>query len=257
MKITSKTTKEQLKSFLGANASLVKKKDKDLFDQLTYADKMMKTDEKKVTKKDLSDLVKLVMTLLGDKCKEPALAETTPVAENSVKTPKKKLSSKLKNEETKKEEVDKKEEVAKKAPKKSLGNKSKDGDADCTNVTAQAFPDTLDVFDSHYEIAHDIKSMEDLYKELEEKENEILFAFYYSKQMLKKGPYFFDMLGHPKSFENDLDLATTIYVSNDYKVAYHISAYTEGCYNTLPEDFEEVDGVRYAGGMEFQIYRAV
>lgn len=251
MRITSKTTKEQLKQFLGANASSVKKKDKDLFDQLTYADKMMKTDEKKVTKKDLSDLVKSVMTLLGDKCAEPALAETTPVAENSVKTPKKKLSSKPKNEETKKEEV------AKKAPKKSLGSKSKDGDADYTNVTAQAFPDVLDVFDSHYEIAHDIKSMEDLYKELEEKENEIIFAFYYSKQMLKKGPYFFDMLGHPKSFENDLDLATTIYVSNDYKVAYHISAYTEGCYNTLPEDFEELDGIRYAGGMEFQIYRKV
>lgn len=48
MKITTKTTKEQLKSFLGANAKAVKTADKDLFDQIAYADKMAKKDDSKV-----------------------------------------------------------------------------------------------------------------------------------------------------------------------------------------------------------------
>ena len=88
MKITTKTTKEQLKSFLGANAMKVKKADKDLFDQIAYASKMAKKDDSKVTRKDLVDLVKSVMSVLGDKCVEPALAQETPAtpqAENSGK----------------------------------------------------------------------------------------------------------------------------------------------------------------------------
>ena len=288
MKITTKTTKEQLKSFLGANALKVKKQDKNLYDQIAYADKMAKKDDSKVTRKDLADLVKSVITLLGDKCVEPALAQETPLtpqAENSVKKLAKGVSKKQKSmeetpvEETpapkesksektakKTQETDKEEKVDNKSAKKSLGAKKtptkKDGDTDSKKGTVQKeeeeyqFPATLKVGDTNYELAHDIKTMEDLYKALE-KDEEIVFAFYYDKKMLKQAPYFFDVLGHPKSFDNDLDLATTIYVSEEFKVAYHISMYTEGCYNTIPDDFEEVDGIRYAGTMIYQIYRAV
>lgn len=274
MKITTKTTKEQLKSFLGANAMKVKKANKDLFDQIAYASKMAKKDDSKVTRKDLVDLVKSVMSVLGDKCVEPALAQETPAtpqAENSVKKLAKGVSKKQKSmEETSAPEKSESEKTAEetqgaKAPKKSLGAKKtpakKDGDTDSKKGTVQKaeeyqFPATLKVGDSNYELAHDIKTMEDLYNALE-KDEEIVFAFYYDKKMLKQAPYFYDMLGHPKSFENDLDLATTIYVSEEKKIAYHISMYTEGCYNTLPDDFEEVEGIRYAGTMSFQIYRAV
>lgn len=275
MKITTKTTKEQLKSFLGANVSAVKKQDKDLFDRIAYADKVSKKDESKVTRTDLVALVKDVIKLLGDKCVEPALAQSTPQAENSVKKLQKGVSKKQESvpkvdsekiaektqeapaPEEKAEKVD-----TKKSAKKSLGNKKeqpkKDGDTDSNNGTVQkdAFPNTLKVGDTKYELAHDIQTMEDLYKALE-KDEEIVFAFYWSKKMLKQYPYFYGMLGQPKSFENDLDLATTIYVSEERKIAYHISMYTEGCYNILPDDFEEVEGVRYAGTVEFQIYRAV
>ena len=133
MKITTKTTKEQLKSFLGANAKAVKTADKDLFDQIAYADKMAKKDDSKVTRKDLVDLVKSVIALLGDKCVEPALAQekapATPQAENSVKKLAKGVSKKQETkEETSSEESGESEKTAeetqgadekKKAPKKS------------------------------------------------------------------------------------------------------------------------------------------
>ena len=282
MKITTKTTKEQLKSFLGANAKAVKTADKDLFDQIAYADKMAKKDDSKVTRKDLVDLVKSVIALLGDKCVEPALAQekapATPQAENSVKKLAKGVSKKQETkEETSSEESGESEKTAeetqgadeKKAPKKSLGGKKKpatkkegvtvlntDADSEKAVQLAKAFPKTLEVGDSKYELAEDIKTLDDLYEALN-KDEEIVFAYYWTKRHLKQFPYFGGWLGQPKSFDNDLDLATAIYVSDEKKVSYQVSMYTEAIYTILPTDFEETDGVRVAGGIEYQIYRAV
>lgn len=284
MKITTKTTKEQLKSFLGANAKAVKTADKDLFDQIAYADKMAKKDDSKVTRKDLVDLVKSVIALLGDKCVEPALAQektpATPQAENSVKKLAKGVSKKQETkEESSSKESGESEKTAKetqgadekKAPKKSLGGKKKPAtkkegvtvlntDADTNSEKAvqlaKAFPKTLEVGDSKYELAEDIKTLDDLYEALN-KDEEIVFAYYWTKRHLKQFPYFGGWLGQPKSFDNDLDLATAIYVSDEKKVSYQVSMYTEAIYTILPTDFEETDGVRVAGGIEYQIYRAV
>lgn len=283
MKITTKTTKEQLKSFLGANAKAVKAQDKDLFDQIAYADKMAKKDNSKVTRKDLVDLVKSVIALLGDKCVEPALAQekapATPQAENSVKKLAKGVSKKQETkEDTSSEESGESEKTAeetqsadekKKAPKKSLGGKKKpatkkegvivlntDADSEKAVQLAKVFPKTLEVGDSKYELAEDIKTLDDLYEALN-KDEEIVFAYYWTKRHLKQFSYFSGWLGQPKSFDNDLDLATAIYVSDEKKVSYQVSMYTEAVYTILPTDFEEVDGVRVAGGIEYQIYRAV
>lgn len=291
MKITTKTTKEQLKLFLGANAKAVKTADKDLFDQIAYADKMAKKDDSKVTRKDLVDLVKSVIALLGDKCVEPALAQekapATPQAENSVKKLSKGVSKKQKSmEKESSEESGESEETAeetqespakeekvdtKKSAKKSLGGKKKPAtkkegvtvlntDADTNSEKAvqmaKAFPKTLEVGDSKYELAEDIKTLDDLYEALN-KDEEIIFAYYWTKRHLKQFSYFGGWLGQPKSFDNDLDLATAIYVSDEKKVSYQVSMYTEAIYTILPTDFEETDGVRVAGGIEYQIYRAV
>lgn len=283
MKITTKTTKEQLKSFLGANAKAVKTADKDLFDQIAYADKMAKKDDSKMTRKDLVDLVKSVIALLGDKCVEPALAQekapATPQAENSVKKLAKGVSKKQETkEETSSEESGESENTAeetqgadekKEAPKKSLGGKKKpatkkegvtvlntDADSEKAVQLAKAFPKTLEVGDSKYELAEDIKTLDDLYEALN-KDEEIVFAYYWTKRHLKQFSYFGGWLGQPKSFDNDLDLATAIYVSDEKKVSYQVSMYSESIYTILPTDFEETDGVRVAGGIEYQIYRAV
>lgn len=284
MKITTKTTKQELKNFLGANAKAVKSKDKTLFDRIVYADKMAKKDDSKVSRKDLADLVKEVIALLGKAVVEPALAQETPAsaepkAENSVKKLAKGVSKK---QEAKEESSDSDEEVAeaqeeaktekkvdtKKSAKKSLGGKKKESpkkdgvtvlegsENQKTVQMAKMFPQTLTVGDNKYELAEDIKTMEDLYKSYENDE-EIVFAYYWTKRHLKQFPYFGGWLGQPKSFDNDLDLATAIHVSDEYKVCYQVSMYTEAVYTILPTDFENEDGVRVAGGIEYQIYRAV
>lgn len=276
MKITSKTTKQELASVLGANAKVVKEQDKNLYDQMAYTSDMMKKDEKKVTRRDLVDLVKDVMKALGDKFVEPALAQETstpavqPQAENAVKKLTKGVSKKqemkpAKEEPAKDESTE--EQGAEKAPKKSLGKKSttkksKEGVTDLEPATssdkavqlAKMFPKEISVGDDTYELAEDIKTFDDLYDALE-KDEDIVFAYYWTKRHLKQFDYFMGWLGQPKSFDNDLDLATAMYVSDEKKVAYQISMYTEAVYTILPTDFDEVDGVRVAGGIEYQIYR--
>ena len=276
MKITSKTTKQELASVLGANAKVVKEQDKNLYDQMAYTSDMMKKDEKKVTRRDLVDLVKDVMKALGDKFVEPALAQETPTpavqpqAENAVKKLTKGVSKKqemkpAKEEPAKDESTE--EQGAEKAPKKSLGKKSttkksKEGVTDLESATssdkavqlAKMFPKEISVGDDTYELAEDIKTFDDLYSALD-KDEDIVFAYYWTKRHLKQFDYFMGWLGQPKSFDNDLDLATAMYVSDEKKVAYQISMYTEAVYTILPTDFDEVDGVRVAGGIEYQIYR--
>lgn len=281
MKITTKTTKEQLKNILGANVKAVKSQDKNLYDRIAYADKVAKTDDSKVTRKDLVDLVKDVMKLLGDKFIEPAFAQENdltpvePVAENSVKKLGKGVSKKQEVNEAKAEmEAEAKavqsEEKAEKSAKKSLGGKKtpkKDGvtalegsENKKTVQMAKMFPKTLEVGEGddkiNLELAEDIKTFEDLYNALS-KDEDIVFAYYWTKRHLKQFPYFGGWLGQPQSFENDLDLAGVIYVSEENTVSYMVSRYTEAVYTILPSDFEEVDGIRVAGGIEFQIYRAV
>lgn len=276
MKITSKTTKQELANVLGANAKVVKEQDKNLYDQMAYTSDMMKKDEKKVTRRDLVDLVKDVMKALGDKFVEPALAQETPTpavqpqAENAVKKLTKGVSKKQEMKPDKEEpakDESPEEQGAEKAPKKSLGKKSttkksKEGVTDLEPATssdkavqlAKMFPKEISVGDDTYELAEDIKTFDDLYDALE-KDEDIVFAYYWTKRHLKQFDYFMGWLGQPKSFDNDLDLATAMYVSDEKKVAYQISMYTEAVYTILPTDFEEVDGVRVAGGIEYQIYR--
>ena len=281
MKITAKTTKEQLKHFLGANVRAVKEQSKELYDRIAYADKMSQKDDSKVQRKDLVDLAKEVIALLGSAVVEPVLAEeptveTTvePVAENSVKKLAKGVSKKQKSMEyssnvdsetaeataevTEVPTAEPTEEKAdKKTAKKSVGSKKATKKEDTSSKEKDySFPETFEVEGTKYTLAPDITSMEDLYKAVENDED-IVLAFLYTKKMLKEAPYFYNMLGTPKSFPHDLDLADTIYVSEEFKIAYLISKYTEGCYSVIPEDFEEVDGVRYAGTMIYQIYRAV
>ena len=238
---------------------------------MAYTSDMMKKDEKKVTRRDLVDLVKDVMKALGDKFVEPALAQETPApavqpqAENAVKKLTKGVSKKQEMKPAKEESPE--EQGAEKAPKKSLGKKSttkksKEGVTDLEPATssdkavqlAKMFPKEISVGDDTYELAEDIKTFDDLYDALE-KDEDIVFAYYWTKRHLKQFDYFMGWLGQPKSFDNDLDLATAMYVSDEKKVAYQISMYTEAVYTILPTDFEEVDGVRVAGGIEYQIYR--
>lgn len=264
MKITRSTTVAQLKEFLNINFKGVQKADKALADSMSYAAKQMKEDPKKVKKADLVDLAKQVIAVLGDKVKEITPIPTTPVvAENSVK-PKLSASKDKADKSSKKEEQPAKEEQPKKEDNKTAEKGDEKPKADKPkakppvpeSVTAEVFPDELKIGDTKYTIAHDVTSITDLLKAFNDNE-EIVFAYYWTKAQLKQFNYANGTLKTPKNgFSNNLDLATTLYVSDNEAVCYNLSMYTEALYQVMPESFEEYDGVRYSDGIEFQIYRA-
>lgn len=245
MKITTKTSKEEMVKFLVESAVAVKKVSKDVFDRLDYTVKAYKKDVSSVTRKDLVDLAKEVVTVL---------TPVTPVvAEASLKP------SLKKSEKTDKTEApEKAEEVVKEEPKKA--DKKPKGAKKSPVVTVQAeeikFADKFELDGVTYELASDIKTIEDLHKVLENDE-EIVFANYWTKKHLKQYDYFVGLVEAPTEFKENLDLATVLYASDDGVIAYALSIYTEALYTYKPDNFEVVDGVRYSNGMEYQIYRVV
>lgn len=275
-KITAKTTKQELKDILNVNVKAVQEADSNLYERIVYTGKMSKEDDSKVTRKDLVDLVNEVVNVLGDKFVEPTpKAEETPKAEpkaeNSVKLKggKKKAESKEEPAETPTEEPTEEPKVDEKKSKKSLGKNKKEQSKEGVTVLkeeknpkavllAKMFPQTLEVGETKYELAPDIKTMDDLHTALSSEDSkEIVFAFYWTKRHLRQFPYFGELLGQPTSFDNDLDIATALYVSDEKKVAYALSAYTEAFYTIMPQSLVEEDGIRFCDGIEFQVYRAI
>ena len=255
MKITRNTTMEQLKTFIGANVIEVKQKDKNLFDRIDYTDKQLRKDPKLVKKADLVTLAKDIMTLLGDSVHEVIDGKPMQVAvENSVKPALKSGSKKSSGKSEKSDstaEVKKSDSKVKKtAEKKPAAKKPPVPET----VGADSFPDELTLGDETYTLAHDITGIDKLLESFNADE-EILFAFYWSKAQLKQFDYSGGKLDTPKEFEDNLDLATTLYVSDNGSVCYNLSMYTEALYQVMPDAFEEIEGVRYNEGIEFQIYR--
>lgn len=284
-KISRTTKTEELKKALSVNYKALKVADKSLADRVMYASKH----EDKATRKDLVDLVKEAVTVLGDKFVVPALAEektpekevqtpakkdTTPKAENSLKTKAKKSSKTTPAKDAEapvKEAKTPAKEVAKKSTTKEEESKTKAGktpakksakkadgvtvleDTDKTVQLAKEFPETIEVDGETYKVDHTIKKMEDL------ADGEFEFAFYWNKRHLKQFDYFSRVLGQPKSFPNDLDTCQLVYLSDEGKVAYCVSDATEALYVVLANDLVEEDGLRIASlsCIEFQIYRKV
>lgn len=263
--VVNKMTKAQLKELLNNNFKAIKSsKNKALVDSLNYTSKAYKEDEKSVTKKDLLDLVKDAMSTLGEKF---ILEAPTPV-ENSVKPSGKKLSKKSKTEEV--EETEETPEAPKETPKKTSKKKpaNKESAVSLSNpeeentpavLLAETFKEEIVLSDeggeSKYQIAHDIDSIEKLVEAFNNEET-IVFAYYWTPRLLKQFKYS-EYVNTPKEFPLDLDVATCIYVSDEGIIAYAVSLYTEAVYIISPSDFEEIQGVRFANGCEFQIYRLV
>lgn len=257
MKITAKTTKEQLIKAIVTNFKAIK--DKSLKEQIQYTSKVYKEDAKKVTKTDLVDLVKQIEKSLGAKFVEPAFAEETkteaPKAENSVKPSGKKLS-KSKNEPKVETPSDEPKETKKadKSANKASAVEVLEETPGIKQQRAKKFPSKVELEGNVYKKATHITDMDSLYTALNADE-EILIAFYQPARNIKQFGYFNNLLGTPKSFDNDLDLTSVIYVSEEKKVAYSVSVYMEAPYTILPEDFEVVDGVKISGYLEFEVYK--
>ena len=89
-------------------------------------------------------------------------------------------------------------------------------------------------------------------------EEEIYFAVYWTPRLLKQFGYSpIDSIKCPKSFANDLDLVSCIYIGDEDTIAVGISAYTDAPYNFQPKDLivDEESGLRYVNSAEFELYR--
>lgn len=278
-KITSRTKMDTLKQVLRDNFIAIKAVGSDDAKNLASTIKYASDHVDKTTRKDLADMVKETMKLLGDKFIEPmpvaaeTKTETTgetqkkgkkspaqPKAENSVKKPVGKKTTKVEDSDESDEEKvaePKTKTKAKKSAKKSTTKKVEGvtvlEDTDKTVQLAKEFPETIEVDGETFKVDHTIKKMEDL------ADGEFEFAFYWNKRHLKQFDYFSRVLGQPKSFPNDLDTCQLVYLSDEGKVAYCVSDATEALYVVLANDLVEEDGLRIASlsCIEFQIYRKV
>lgn len=117
---------------------------------------------------------------------------------------------------------------------------------------------------SSYILAHDIKTIQDLCREISEadEKDKILYVAYWTKKHLKvfgygEGSGILSKV--PDHFENDFDLATPIYASDNFNVVYFLSTITEALYQIDPECVAEDNelGYRIRKGIEYQIYRKI
>lgn len=267
MKITRNTTVKQLTDALNTNFKAVQSADQTLAESITYAAKRMKEDAKSVKKADLVDLVKQVMSLLGDAFAEPGAKLTPAVAENSVKPTGNKLkptgNKSQKSSEKAGEKSEKTTEESKAAPAKEQKPEQKPADKKPESkkapekpelATASMFPAELSTENSTYTLAPDVESLKDLLDKANAGD-EFMFAFYWTQRQLKQGGYGGGSVAVPQKFDNDLDLASPIYISERGTIAYALSIFSEGLYHILPDSFEVIEGMRYCYGMEYQIYR--
>lgn len=269
-KITVKSTKEQMTSYLNEVFKSVQKANKNLADRIVYTAKAYKKDPASVMKKDLFDLCKEAMESL-------ATPSTPVVAEASVK-PKKKVMKKAETPVEKTEEeaetTPEPTEETPKAPVKKTGKKAvtkKSAKKEESLVTPKATNSNskkevmlADIFKEVYktdtlgtlEIAHDIKTIEDLKKSYENEEL-LVFAMYWTPRHITQFEYGKDLgFKHvPKKFEDNVDLASLVYIGEVNDVAYAVSSETDRMYFFLESDLKEEDGMRFAGGAEYQIYR--
>lgn len=261
-KISRNTTKQELGDVLSANYKVVAKKNKNLGDRIAYASKH------EASRADLIGLVKEVISTLGSKLIVPTLAEETPT-ETPKAEPKKSLKkSEAKVEASLKKSTGKKSEATPKTEPKAKSKKSVEKNEEPSAVEtlkddnpktkviqrASKFKDEITVGDDTY-VKSSIDSMEALHKAFDENpEANIIFAYYQPKRNLRQFGYQPTIKVQPKSFKDDLDITSVIYVSDEDKIAYAVSTETEAMYIILPEDFEEIDGVKVSGFIEYEIY---
>ena len=261
---TAKMNKEQMVQFLDQHFNEVT--DKNLQDRITYTANSWKKNADSVKLSDLRPLVKEVEAILPKEESKPAPANSTkktlrksskkeePVAEKTAPAEEKKAPV---NKEEKKEAPAKKTAPKKpeKAEKKSAVKKAEQKGTSFD--LADTFADTIQTEIGTLEKAQDIKTFADLRKALANEE-EIYFAVYWTPRLLKQFGYSpIDSIKCPKSFANDLDLVSCLYIGDEDTIAVGISAYTDAPYNFQPKDLivDEESGLRYVNSAEFELYR--
>lgn len=242
----AKASKEELRKYLTECYDLIKD-NKELADRYIYLAKAEKSG-KKIMNKDYRDLAKDIESFLTAKPETDAKPADSP--KESEKKADTKKSDKKTGKDSKKDKEEKPAESKNEVQTETATNSK-------TIPLAKMFSEKIKTEDSEFEIAHDIKTMEDLLNATNNQEV-LVFAFYWTKRHLKQFPYFENMFESlPEKFVDDLDLCQLVWVAEEKHVAYAVSVYTDAMYTLLPKDLEEFEGLRLSRGMEYQIYRQI
>lgn len=249
---TAKMNKEQMVQFLDQHFNEVT--DKNLQDRIVYTANAWKKSPDSVKLSDLRPLVKEVEAILPKEESKPAPANSTKKTLRKSSKKEEPVEEKTAPAEEKKEATAKKP-APKKPEKKSAVQKSEQKGT--AFDLADTFADTIQTEIGTLKKAQDIKTFADLRKALANEE-EIYFAVYWTPRLLKQFGYSpIDSIKAPKSFANDLDLVSCIYIGDEDTIAVGISAYTDAPYNFQPKDLivDEESGLRYVNSAEFELYR--
>lgn len=240
---------------------------------IDHADKATVRDIRSLAK-EVKEVISGQVSLIPEaKEEKDAPAEPAPVAEAAVK-PKKKVGKKSAETADKPKDAPAEAPKAEEKPKveEKPKNKKKEKEAPAPDSAVKAedtknstlaikFADSIELRNGiKLNKVEDIKSFSELRKALEEG-RELYFAYFWSKRLLRQFDYsFVDSIQAivPKAFDNDLDIASILYVSEEKPFAVVISSYTENPYLLSGEKEIEPDedNIRYSNGMEYVIYEA-
>lgn len=269
-------SKKELFDFLKTNA-VKAEGNQNLSERIAYAVKSFETDQKRVTKEDLSELARELSSFLVDSSmKKPE--EPTPETESpKEKKPKENALKPKKKTEPK----DGKENPTKKTSKKGTAKTPAKEKNEVETLppasnkgidvpSATMFPKELEIEGlgklvscaGQYETYESIKTAID-------EEKSLYFACYWSKTQVKKFQYAESKMVKPETckngFPNDLDILNAVLTCETMERLFAMSLYTEALFQFEAEDFKAVEDtdprsgkkfkVRVSAGMEFEIYR--
>lgn len=265
--ITSKSSKQEMVDFITKSRVT----EKSLKSRVAYTLKAFTKDVESVTKKDLYDLAKEVLSaimpakaqpvensekpkLLGkNKNKPEAKPETTPEAKPETKKEEKAPAPKIKSKK-----ADEKPE--KPTVKTTEGLTTKD------MPIAKIFPKTLEheALGTLVACPNKYKNIKEFAKAIEDGK-QILFVCYWTKRHIKEFSYAqrFEVPTPKAGFPDDLDLLQVIYVCENIPRVYALSVYTEAMLKFFEEDLARTEcktndgesfSMRYSAGLEYEIY---
>lgn len=280
------TSKKELFDFLKTNA-VKAEGNQNLSERIAYAVKSFETDQKKVTKEDLSELAKELSSYIIESAKksEESTPETeAPKEKKSEKKPKEaalKPKKKVEKKPEPEEEDEEEEKPVKKTSKKGTAKTpaKKNGVESMPPVstkgtdagTAILFPPVLDLEGLDTKLvscAGEYESFDQIRKALEA-EKSLYIACYWSKTQVKKFEYAQAYQVKPETckngFPNDLDILNAVLTCETMDRLFAMSLYTEALFRFDGDDFKAVEDtdprsgkkfkVRVSSGMEFEIYR--
>ena len=257
MKDLKKLTKKGLVEYLKTAEDKIKD-DSSLVDRIVYTLSKAGKDLKSILKADLLDLADEVQNTLeaqkivgavenSTKDEEEIDIKKVPKKEEEAKVKKAKAKVKKAKAKVKKEEEAKEKEEIKAEPVK--GNEDKEREL------AKNFPPTVLVGEEEYSINFELKTLEDIVKAIESG-TKVVFAFYWSKRLLKQFKY--DIYGiYPKKikeFPQDLDMAQLIYATREGTAMYLLSLYTDVMHIILEDELDIEDNMRFCNGVEYNVY---